>query len=188
MIEKILFYSAQVIGIAAIALFLWSYQQKERKRIIALNVSSRVLYIIQYLLLGAFSGAVLDILGSISSVIATKKDTPFLKKHLKLAVVGIDLVIVGIGMTLYRSPIDLLPIAGILFHTTAFWISDERIIRWVSLLGSPCWFVYNFASQAYGSSVGDLLSIASIVIAMIKYRNIKTQASAEETAKETTNV
>ena len=83
MIEKILFYSAQVIGIAAIALFLWSYQQKERKRIIALNVSSRALYIIQYLLLGAFSGAVLDILGSISSVIATKKDTPFLKKHLK---------------------------------------------------------------------------------------------------------
>ena len=185
MIEKILYYSAQVIGIAAIAIFLLSYQQKERKRIIVLNAASRVLYIIQYLLLGAFEGAVLDILGAISSVIATKKDTPFLKKHLKLAVVGIDLVIVGIGLTLYQSPLSLLPIAGILFHTTAFWISDERIIRWVSLLGSPCWFVYNFASQAYGSSVGDLLSIASIVIAMIKYRNVKTQTSQETPVKET---
>ena len=188
MIEKIIYYSAQVIGIAAVALFLWSYQQKERKRIIAFNIVSRVLYITQYLLLGAFSGAALDILGSISSGIATKKDTPFLKKHLKLAVIGIDLVIVGIGLLIDSSPLGLLPIAGILFHTTAFWITDERIIRWVSLLGSPCWFVYNFASSAYGSSIGDLLSIASIVIAMIKYRNVKTQSSSEETAGETTNV
>ena len=54
-------------------------------------------------------------------------------------------------------------------HTSAFWISDERIIRRVSLLGSPFWLAYNLLSRAYGSAVGDLLSMVSI--AMIKYRN-----------------
>ena len=179
---------AQIVGFFAVAIFLLSYQQKERKRIIGYNVVSRVLYIAQYLLLGAYEGAVLDVLGAVSSVVATKKDTPFLKKHLKLAVIGMDLVIVGAGLALYESPLSLLPIAGVLLHTTAFWISDERIIRWVSLLGSPFWFVYNFASQAYGSSVGDLLTMVSIVVAMIKYRNIKTQSANDRTVKENSNV
>lgn len=179
---------SQIVGFFAVAIFLLSYQQKERKKIIVYNVVSRVLYIVQYLLLGAYEGAVLDILGAVSSTVATKKDSPFLRKHLRLAVVGIDLVIVAIGLLLYESPLSLLPIVGILFHTTAFWISDERIIRWVSLLGSPFWFVYNFASQAYGSSVGDLLTMVSIVIAMIKYRNIKTKTSDEEIIEENINV
>ena len=55
----------QAVGILAVATFLWSYQQKKRKNIILLNAISRGLYILQYLLLGAFSGAVLDILGAI---------------------------------------------------------------------------------------------------------------------------
>ena len=37
----------------------------------------------------------------------------------------------------------------------AFWMSDEKKIRYVSLIGTPCWFVYNFMSRAYGSAVGD---------------------------------
>ena len=161
---------SQIIGFAAVALFLLSYQQKKRKNIILLNVLSRVLYITQYLLLGAFEGAVLDILGAVSSVIAAKKDVGFIKRHTLLCMLLMDAVIVGAGLFLYESPLSLLPIVGILFHTTAFWISDEKIIRRVSLLGSPFWFVYNFCSRAYGSAVGDALSMVSIVIAMIKYR------------------
>ena len=43
-----------IIGILAVAAFLFSYQQKKRTNIILFNVISRVLYIIQYCLLGAF--------------------------------------------------------------------------------------------------------------------------------------
>lgn len=162
---------SQIIGFLAVTLFLLSYQQKKRKNIILLNVVSRALYIVQYLLLGAFEGAVLDILGAVSSVVAAKKDVGFLKKHTRLCVGIMDLLIVGVGLLLYESPLSLLPIAGVLLHTTAFWINDERIIRRVSLLGSPFWLVYNFASRAYGSAVGDALTMVSIVTAMIKYRS-----------------
>ena len=73
-----------------------------------------------------------------------------------------------------------------LLHTGAFWISDERIIRRISLLGSPFWFVYNFASRAYGSAIGDLLTMGSIVIAMIKYRK-KDGCETELSEKQTGN-
>ena len=62
----------QIIGLLAVATFLLSYQQKKRNNIILFNVISRCLYILQYVLLGAFAGAALDILGAVSSVIASK--------------------------------------------------------------------------------------------------------------------
>ena len=157
----------------AVATFLLSYQQKKRKNIIIWNVTSRVLYITQYLLLGAYSGAVLDVLGAVSSVIAEKKHTTFIKKHLKVFIIVINVIIllVGLGIAIInRSFLDVFPIIGVLLHTGAFWISSERIIRRISLLGSPFWLIYNLLSKAYGSAIGDILTMVSIIVAMIKYR------------------
>lgn len=163
-----------IIGLLAVATFLLSYQQKTRKNIILLNVISRCLYILQYVLLGAFAGAVLDVLGALASVVAGKKHTPFIKNHLKLVVIAVNGAIVTAGLTIAlinKSWIDLFSLMGVLLHTSAFWINDEKIIRRVSLLGSPFWFIYNFLSKAYGSSLGDVLTMCSIIIAMIRYKN-----------------
>ena len=172
----------QIIGIIAVILFVLSYQLKKRRGIILCNVVSRCLYILQYVLLGAFSGAILDVLGVIASMIAEKKDKPFIKKHLRAVIIAIDAVMVIAGVIICiinKSLLDLLPIAGVLLHTSAFWISDERKIRLVSLTGSPFWFVYNFTSRAYGSAAGDLFTMVSIVIAMIKYRKKETKKDGQ---------
>ena len=63
----------QIIGLLAVATFLLCFQLKKRNNIILLNLISRCLYILQYLLLGTFSGAVFDILAAVSSVFAGKK-------------------------------------------------------------------------------------------------------------------
>lgn len=164
----------QIVGLLAVASFLTSYQLKKRQSIILCNVLSRCLYILQYLLLGAIAGAVLDILGALSSIIAQRKSSPFIKRHIRAVFILINSVIVAAGVAICiinRSALDLLPIAGVLLHTGAFWISNEKIIRRISLIGSPFWLVYNLASRAYGSALGDLLTMASIIIAMVKYRD-----------------
>lgn len=160
---------ANVIGIIAVAVFLLSYQMKKRNAIVTCNVIARVLYIVQYILLFAFEGAVLDVVGVIASLIAQQKDNPLIKKHIKLWFILTNLFIIGAGIPLYKNLYSLLPIIAVLFQTGAFWLNDEKHIRRVSLIGSPLWFIYNFHSRAYGSSVGDLLSIVSIVLAMIRY-------------------
>ena len=164
---------AQILGLAAVCLFLLSYQMKSRGGIIAMNLSSRILYIVQYLLLGAVSGAVLDILGSVASVVASKRDTPFIKKHIRPVFVFVNAIIVFAGVSIAivnQSLLDLLPIFGVLLHTGAFWLKRERAIRTVSLIGSPFWLAYNLASRAYGSALGDFLTMGSILIALLKYR------------------
>jgi hypothetical protein len=173
----------QIVGIVAVVVYLLSYQQKRRQGIIIFNVISRVLYILQYLLLGAFSGAALDVLGAVASVLAERKNTKFIKKHLKSVIISVNAVIIVVGViiaVLNKSFLDLLPIAGVLLHTGAFWMNDEKIIRRISLIGSPFWLCYNFLSRAYGSAIGDALTIGSIIIAMIKYRDKKEAKKNEK--------
>lgn len=162
-------FAAQIIGLLAVATFLLSYQQKKRKNIIFLNATSRVLYIIQYIMLGAFEGAALDIMGTFSSVAAQNKDKGFIRKHVKAVFILINAVIFLIGILLYKNIFSLFPVIGVFLHTSAFWISDEKTIRRVSFLGSPFWLIYNLASCAYGSAVGDLLTMVSIGIAIYRY-------------------
>ena len=160
---------AQIIGVFAVITFLLSYQQKKRKNIIVWNATSRILYILQYLILGAFEGAVLDILGTVSSVAAQKKDSKIIKKNLIFFIIGINLLILTAGLFLYENIFSLFPIVGVVLHTSAFWITEEKIIRRVSFIGSPFWLVYNLANLAYGSAIGDILSMISIGTAIYRY-------------------
>ena len=161
---------ANIFGVIAVALFVLSYQQKERKKIIVLNAASRVFYIIQYFLLSAFSGAVLDILGIAISFLAAKKENLKQRRLLGAVVIICNLSILFAGVIFYQNIFSIFSIFGIALHTNAFWMTKEKRIRIVSLLGSPCWLIYNITSHAFGSAIGDCLTIGSIIIAMVRHR------------------
>ena len=157
----------QVIGVLAVVIFLLSYQQKKRKNIILLNTISRVLYIVQYILLGAFEGAALDILGAVSSVAAQKKEKFGRCKNFVFIIINFTIVVTGI--LLYDNIFSLGALFGVMLHTIAFWITDEKIIRRISFIGSPFWLIFNIANRAYGSAVGDVFTMLSIGVAILRY-------------------
>lgn len=165
---------AQILGILAVVTFLLSFQFKKRRNIITVNVISRCLYITQYILLGAFEGAVLDFSGAVSSVIASHKEKSFIKKHLKLIIVLINIVIVGAGIALYENIYSIFAIVGIVLEVGALWITEEKKIRRLSFWAAPFWFVYNFMNRAYGSALGCVLVMISIIIATLRY-DVKRQ-------------
>ena len=172
-----MFIVAQIVGMIAVTTFLLSYQQKKRKNIILMNATSSMLYVLQYLLLGAFAGAVLDILSTISTVAAHNKNKGFIAKHTKWVVVAMNVSIFVAGMTMYENIFSLCPIAGAILQTSAFWITDEKRIRKVSFLAAPFWLVYNLVSMAYGSAIGSALSLVSIGLAIYRYDIAPTMKS-----------
>ena len=161
--------AAQGVGILAVITFLFSYQLKKRKHIILVNGLSSVLYVLQYMMLGAFGGAALDILSTIATFTAQHKEKKWIAKHLKTVIIALNLSMIVAGLTLYQNIFSLCPILGAIFQTGAFWISEERKIRLVSFLGAPFWFIYNITSCAYGSAIGSVLCMISIGTAICRY-------------------
>ena len=91
---------------------------------------------------------------------------------------GSNIFIVVMGLLCYQNIFSLLPIFGVLFETGALWLSKERQIRWFSLLGAPFWMAYNLLFTAYGSAIGNVMTIVSIGIAIVRYDILKRESKA----------
>ena len=174
-----LFIIAQVVGISAVTLYLISFQLKRRRHIVLTTCISNFLYVLQYVLLGAFSGAVLDVLSAVFSFVAGKKDEPGLRRHAGGIAAALLLLIIGVGLSFavaQRKWIELLPIAGAMLQTGGLWFNNEQTIRKYALAGAPFWLLYNFLSQAYGAAAGSLLTMVSAVIALLRYQKVKSDS------------
>lgn len=169
---------SQIIGLTAVGLYLLSYQLKNRKQIVWTTFFSNVFYVLQYILLGAFSGAVMDALCTVGSFFAGKKHSPKLRPYIKQIVAINLLVISAVGVAVavaQHSLIELLPVAGTLFQMGGLWCEKEQTIRKLGLCSAPFWLIYNFITQAYGAALGSVLVIISAVTAMVRYRKKKNQ-------------
>lgn len=165
--------ASQIIGLCAVVLYLLSYQLKKRSHIVWVTCTSNALYVLQYILLGAFSGAVMDIMSTVSSFLAARKnDSPFSRYAKQLTWFNIaSIVAVGIiSAAVQKEWIELLPVAGALFQTGGLWCDNEQTIRKFGLLGAPFWLIYNYISQAYGAALGSVIAIVSIIVSMMRYR------------------
>ncbi len=167
---------AHVLGVLAVATFLSSFQFRTRRNILIVNLLSRLLYILQYIFLGAFEGAVLDFCGFVLSFFARYKETPFARKHFKSIMVAANLLLIGIGVALYENIFSIFAIFGIVFEIMALWLTKEKNIRILSLFAAPFWLVYNLTNRAYGSVFGNVFVMISIGIAMVRLDlNIKNR-------------
>lgn len=164
---------AQIIGLAAVALYLLSFQLKKRGQILFATCLSYIFYVLQYLMLGAYAGAVMDVLSAGSSLLASQKNKEKFQRYAKVAAVGSCLAIAVAGLIiaiLRKDPAELLPIGGALLQAGGLWFNKEQTIRWFGLAGAPFWLAYNFVSQAYGAALGAALTIVSTVVALMRYR------------------
>lgn len=165
---------AQIVGIAAVFLYLVSFQLKSRRNIVAVTCVSNFLYVLQYFLLGAFSGAFLDILSTISSFFAGKKNAPRFRRYAKLVAClsAVSIVVVGLVFAILQKKwLELLPIGGALLQSVGLWFNHEQTIRKFALGGAPFWLVYNFLSRAYGAAIGSFFTILSVVVGLIRFYN-----------------
>ena len=171
---------ALALGLAAVACFLVSYLQRRRGRILALNLTSRVLYVAQYLILGAWEGAALDVAGAVSAALAQRRESPRMRKNRLPLFLGVNAAVVTVGLLLYRDIYSLLPLAGVLLQTDALWLKREKYIRIVSMVGCPFWFLYNFHSGAYGSCAGDALAFLFLAVSLVRYDILGRHTSARK--------
>ena len=169
------FFLIQLMGFGAVALYLVSFQLKKRKQIVAVTCVCNVLYVVQYTLLGAYAGAMMDAIATgLSFCAAGKKKSK--GPALRWVTMGLLVLMVAAGVVaawLQRNWMELLPMAGALLQSGGLWFDDEQTIRKLGLAGTPFWLVYNCFNQAYGAAIGTGFTMISIAVALIRYRKKK---------------
>ena len=148
---------ANILGLCAVACFVISYQMKARRSIIALGAASRLLV--------AF----------FISLICGQTEKGFVKKHFVPVFIFSNVLVVGAGMLTYRNVFSLFSIFGVIFEILALWLKKEKHIRLLSLFGAPCWMAFNIKNGAYGSVVGNVITLISLAVAILRYDVLKKE-------------
>lgn len=167
---------AQAVGILAMAFNILSYQQKTRERAIAFQLCGGGLFAVNFLLLGATTGAILNVVAVIRALVFLQRDklnanhpgwlAGFIATYIASYVATFSLL--GKEPTAGNLIVEFLPVIGMTATTLSFRLTDAKSIRRYGLISSPSWLIYNICCFSVGAIICEVLSFFSIVIGMFR--------------------
>ena len=172
---------AQAVGLAAMGFNILSYQQKTRRGVIGFQLCGSLLFALNFFLLGAPMGCILNIISAIRAVVFINRDklranhpawlAGFLLTY--LASYLLTFTVLGKDPTAVNLILEFLPVIGMTAATLSFRKQDAASIRRYGLISSPCWLIYNCTVPSTGGIICEVFNIISIIVGLIRYRKPK---------------
>ncbi len=159
---------SQIIGILALCVTIICYQFNDQKKILIMQIIASVLFMTNLALRDAMAGALLNIHGICRALVFYQRGRYKWADSPLWAVLFSVLAVVCVAVT-WKSPIDILPAVGTIFTTIAYYMTDPKWIRRITLPSPPMWFVYHLSTMNIGGVLNEIFVTISIVTAMFRY-------------------
>ena len=164
---KIMFWVGNLAGVAGIISSMIIYQQKERKKLLIWKLISDVMWLTQYLLLGAYSGAGIALVSMIRGIVFVNKDSRWAKSRWWLyGFLGLSLVI---GIITWKNIFSIFTMIASVIAIISFWIGNPKLSRILSYPISICMLTYDFNVKAISGIVNELLTLTSSTIGVLRH-------------------
>lgn len=167
---------AQIPGLIAMGLNIFSFQQREQKTLIRIQLYSSILFIVHFAMLGAVTGCVLNVISMARAYVFSSKQNAWARHKAWIPVfIVIYLIVYALTFTLFgKEPtwqnllLEMLPVIGMSAMTVGFALDNAAQVRALSLVNSPAWLVYNILCGSIGGALSEAFSLASVIIGMIR--------------------
>lgn len=162
-----MFWAAQVLALLICGLSSISYLSKRKTAYLAEQFLVNVLYGVQYLLLGAFSGAVSNAI-SLTKYVVFYFNAKAGKKNPTWQVVLFCLLSIVLGLLAFDGWFSLIPLVTSVIFTVAIWQDNPIILRGIVIVCCSLWIVYNLSVRAYVSAAYSVVELAFAAVTMSK--------------------
>lgn len=168
---------AQVIGIFAMMFNILSYQGKSQRTVMLLQLLGSTFFAVNFLMLGAAVGGILNILAVIRAVVFIFKDrfkadsiiwfAAFTASY--IAVYILNFAVFGKEVTPFNLIIEVLPVIGMVSLSIGYRLKDSAGLRRCGLVSSPSWLIYNIAAGSWGAIICEMFTLISILVGMLRH-------------------
>ena len=167
---------AQAFGIVGMLFNILVFQQKKQENVLICQFFAAATFAVNYFMLGAMVGGMLNVIGAVRSVVFYFKD----KTHANSIAWLIIFVLAfassypltffafGTDMNTKNFIIELLPVIAMIVATISLRVGVARAVRFFCLFTSPMWLVYNCFSGSYGAIASEILNLISIITGIIR--------------------
>ena len=168
--ERIVVYMwvlVRILGILGLITGVIPFQFKRHKHIVLCKGLSTVFFATQYFVLGAYTGAWMDLISSTRNFIFYKLVEK--GKSTLPVILAFSFLLVIITATSWGGWFSLLPLIAKILSTVSYGMKSERLLRLITFPSCILWIVYNCIVGTYEAAIGDALSFISIIIAIYKF-------------------
>lgn len=157
----------RALGILGLLTSVLSFQFKRHKPIVLCKMVSELMFALQYFLMGAFTGCLLDLISGGRNFLFYKCVEK--KRSTFPLIIAFSLLVVALAIFSWAGPISLLPMAAKVLTTVSYGMKNEKLLRCITLPSCLCWIAYNIFVGGWEAMVSDILSLISILIAIYKF-------------------
>ena len=157
---------AQLVGMLSFALGILCFYQKDDKNLKVMMVLMLTSHALHFALLGALIASLTSILSVLRTIVSLKTSSPL------VAYVFIALTS-AIGLYLFKSWVDILPIIGACIGTYALFCMQGIAMRIAFTVGGLCWLANNILVGSIGTTLLEL--VIFIVNLLTIYRLYREQ-------------
>jgi hypothetical protein len=163
--------AGQIMGWLAALLTFISYQCKEHKKLIVVQTLSSISICISYLLLGAWSGMLLNVICILRNFIIYRKDIKIFSYSFWPYALAVLMSITGVLS--WQGAMSLLIILALAVNTLFLYFPNVQNLRKSIIITSTMVLIYNVYYSVWGGVFNELIAIFSSVIGIYRYRKIK---------------
>ena len=163
---------AQILGFITVILGFLSYQVKNDKQLLVVNLLDCAVFALHYYLLGAIPAAVLNTVGVIRSFVYYHKDKSFYKPRLFPVLFALVMLVLGAwSADSYQS---ILVIAALVINTLCLSFKSAQKVRISVLITCPMVLIYDVLVCSWGGAIYESVAIVSAIIGILRYKKKET--------------
>lgn len=175
------FILAQILAVVAFALDTIAMQFKKKSSILIMGIVSNLTYALEYAFLGAWTGAISFIIGTIRNITYYIYDKKGYEPN-KIVLIIFILLIIGTGIYTWENLTSLLPMIALVLWTTVSWQNNTKWMRVAEAFICIMWIIYDLFVGAYTGIMTEFIILTSTVIGIFRH-DIKKKEEVEETMK-----
>ncbi len=167
---------AQGCGIIGLIIIVASFQCKSNKNFFLMQGSGSLFFVLNFLLIGAYGGALFNLSNLIRGLLFSKNA----KKPWKLIVVEIAYTACFIfSIILDHSPKQILlvfiPFSALIIMSVLMWRGNDKTIRKFQIAYmSPSWIVHNIFNLSIGGLICEVFNMVSSAIYLFRLQKEKS--------------
>lgn len=174
---------SQILVVAFFGLYALTFLLKTKKSVLIVLLCGGVLNTISFILLGAYTGAVVNIVAMIRSVWFFFDEKNGKRTWISLTVVM--LLVICATIFTYKKWIDILPFVAGIGYTFACWQKNIPLYRWLGIFVNILYLLYNILIYSIFGVIGELVATVCALIGIIsgEIKKKHVQATSELNAK-----
>ena len=177
---------AQIIGFIGVGIGILIYAGRTRGQILICKFTSDVLWFVNYLMVGGYTGALLNLIAMARESVFYYRDRKRWASHRIWLYVFMLLTLLSPIFEWIKiggfSWVPLLPATGSILAVISFYTRKPVIMRYFGLGAQAFWLTYGFMLMNISSIVCGLLTVLSAVIGMVREAMAKDRTRSAEKA------